>query len=282
MQSPAESPDVFEYLIDSIARHFVPITWVDVPRSGTQSIKHAERTFAVSGFVVSVCGNWFLVTAGHILEGIRARQSADRRLISCHIIDGFANNCQLQPIPFDMCSANVVHCDIEGVDYALVELRPIYVEQLKAGGVIPVSEALWRGPTSETATRCVVGLPSSLKTVTANSRGKQLKVQIAAQLVCLPLYPADDVPEVLTSNRDKRLYSRVPIAQSEAGHIDDIDGLSGSPVVEVTRSANGEYSYRVVGIQSSWTPTQRIASATRLEPVLNDLASELSRRSPAS
>jgi hypothetical protein len=58
-------------LLKALCGHIVCLTWVDVNtearRAKTGKNVRAPEALAVSAFVMSVKGVWFLVTAGHVI-----------------------------------------------------------------------------------------------------------------------------------------------------------------------------------------------------------------------
>ncbi len=64
----------FSYL----ARHFVSVTWIDRTTGERESAnKGIGAPFEMSGFVVSVSDQWYLATAGHILEDLNLLRRRD-------------------------------------------------------------------------------------------------------------------------------------------------------------------------------------------------------------
>jgi hypothetical protein len=123
-------------LIDSLAkyagRHCVAVVWEDVePDQPT-----ATGGIAFSAFIMSIRGLWFLVTAGHIVKDIKARQEHGRIFKYARIVDGWGIGATDKlKIPFPDIGQVQQGCIVDetiGYDYAWFHLRDYYRDLLRA------------------------------------------------------------------------------------------------------------------------------------------------------
>jgi hypothetical protein len=266
--------ELHDAITDRFCRHIVSLAWIDVPRRvDLEQARLGLEQCITTGFVVSVRNVWFLVTAGHILIDREKRLAELRRPIRTHLIDGLASKTNTTPIPFDLASAQKWVFDDAGLDFAVILLSPLYVAQLFAGGVIPISEDGWRHTPETPAHRYVVGFPTILKRTQKHLGLHETGVESITNLISLPLYHVSEIPEQLVQNSSNRIYGHIPcgvVKQLDGSEtvVDDIDGLSGGPIVDLYRAPDNKMVYSVVGIQNSWLGPKRVVAGTRLRPIL--------------
>jgi hypothetical protein len=271
-------------LLDLVSRHLVSLSWVDVASpllDGSTPLERANpKAFAVSGFVISIRGLWFLVTAGHIVRDMIRRFSDGRRLLKSRLLDCFAGGQNLEPIPFSLELDKVFWLDHDqtGLDFALIFLSPNYVALLEAGGVVALDEPSWEARPSGVDRHVMIGLPSELKDArfTVNSEGASLTV--GGVVPFLPVLETDNPPVCLKSQFD-RFYAHVPLADSicdgEPVTLDDIDGMSGGPIFAFKQCDDGRWRYWVVAVQSGWARDSRVLAATYIDVFATAVAFEL-------
>ena len=101
------------------------------------------RVHVFSGFVVSVVGEWFYITAGHILKDIRTAIEAGTTFDVWRLGDQTAGNLfnnTAIPYAFELDKWFVLEDSEAGLDYATVHLGGLYRKQLEAGGVSPLAK----------------------------------------------------------------------------------------------------------------------------------------------
>ena len=102
--------------------------------------KPPEHHFNYSGFLASIYGQWFMITAGHILQELDPAIETGRLVFTGRVLADFYGEGakHFQPIPFDYASHKRVHAyDKDLIDFALIALSYLDVEQLKANGRMP-------------------------------------------------------------------------------------------------------------------------------------------------
>lgn len=229
----------------SVGHHFVTLTCVQYPPGDSKSIIHL-----FSGFIVEVEKKWFYITAGHILRDIQKAIKAGSSFDIWRLGDQTAGNqfgTAAIPYSFETNHWVVVEDEESGLDYAAVELNDLYRSQLEAGGVIPLSKKSWDTHFSESEYWALFGVPSENVFYDGKTR-------ITARVVMSPLIPAQEPPNV-SRKVPYRFYAKLAVGSEK--YMNDIDGMSGAPVFSI-RKINDSWTYRIIGVQSSWYPPNKI------------------------
>jgi len=221
--------------------------------------------FNYSGFVVSICGRWNLMTAGHILEDL-ANNLRDNRIIFDreYLVDCYGPNPRTNhPTPFDFEAAPKTFIYRDGLDFGLIGLSDYYVRLLEANGVLPFPAIDWLRQPSDYDFYFLYGLPKELNPVDLERKNLVLN-PVMMFVDKLPTRPecakATDYPRFFGCLRDK-------------DEIQSIDGMSGGPIFGMSRDDEGRDRYWAVGVQSGWWPGQRIIAATPM-PVVGRIIAE--------
>ena len=204
-----------------------------------------EKVLVFSGFLVEAGGVWFYVTAGHILRDIRASLNAGAEFDVWRLDDQTAGNRfkgDAIPYAFDIGRWLVIEDEEIGLDYAAVALDTFYRRQLEVGGAIPIGKVAWGDHVTEHDHWGLVGIPS--ETVAYDQ-----KTIITGRTVVMPLEHAEE-PELAGRKAENQFYARL----KNVGDVKDIDGMSRGPVFAL-KKVEGEWKYKVIGVQSSWYPT---------------------------
>jgi len=225
-----------------------------------------EKVHVFSGFLVEASSVWFYVTAGHILRDIRASINAGAEFDVWRLDDQTAGNRfkgYAIPYAFDIGRWLVIEDEKIGLDYAAVALDTLYCKQLEVGGAIPIGKAAWGDHVTEHDHWALVGIPS--ETVAYDQR-----TIITGRTVVMPLDHAEE-PELAGRKAENKFYARL----KNVGNVKDINGMSGGPVFAL-KKVEGEWKYKVIGVQSSWYPTTWTIAAcpfsflgTALEELIN-------------
>lgn len=195
---------------------------------------------------------WLLITAGHVIDGIKGAVSAGYDLFAFQLHDVSAGH-QFEssvPIAFEAAEWIVFHDDSEGMDYAAWPIHHLYVRQLDAGGVIPLSEKTWGTPPLEQYSPWVlVGTPRE----STSAKGNRVRINLVALILEQVDAPAD---AKITRGRT---FAKIRAAPGDKARVYDVDGMSGGPIFGILTKDNS-FSYWVIGVQSSWLPSPRIVS----------------------
>ncbi|HUT58421.1 MAG TPA: hypothetical protein VNA25_11305 [Phycisphaerae bacterium] len=263
-------------LLDAFCRHVIGLSWLDAkiePDGPADNVDACDpKVFAVSAFVISVCDIWFLVTAGHILRDLDDRIRAGRRIVNSRLIDGFTSEESFPPIPFTLGDTPQWYVYDDGLDYALIPLRPSFVHQLKAGGVSALGEDAWIDVPDSVDGYFLLGFPSQAADITVTSDGERRNVNVGLGTPLLPIRHVDDLPEGLKCSAE-RFYARVPVTTGnvvgKTVTLTDIDGMSGGPIFAVKHSGESGFRYWVVAVQSGWVKESRVLAACPIQPLVD-------------
>ena len=191
-----------------------------------------------------------MLTAGHILRDIEGYLKEPRIMIGpWSVIDDFGPGKHHEPVPFDMISAprSYVDDDEEGLDFGLVVLNDYYRKLLEANSVVPISKENWIAQSGmEFETHIMLGLPSKFiegKLIDGERTPKILTSRAPTMILVKELKetPADIKKKLLL-----RFIGKI----DDKCPLDDIDGMSGGPILGFRRGINN--AYWIVAIQSAW------------------------------
>ncbi len=236
--------DLTRRVVQTVGKHFVTLSCVQHPPADSP-----EKTLVFSGFVVDVSGEWFYVTAGHILRDIRSALASGSSFDVWRFDDQTAGNRfngKAVPYDFDVETWLVLNDARTGLDYAAVHLGDFYRRQLVAGGVSAIARNAWSDHLTEHDHWVLVGIPS--ETVAYDE-----KTVITARVVMSPLIPADE--PVLAGEKAQNQFYAKPIDGSEQ-FFKDADGMSGGPVFAL-KKVGEQWVYGVIGVQSAWYRTNK-------------------------
>lgn len=271
--------------LDQLCSHIVSLSWLDARVASDGSALSAQaydpRAFAISAFVISVRGVWFLVTAGHILHDLSQRLNAGRRIIKSRLMDGLAPGPHLPPVVFALSHEPEWYVDTDDrQDYGLIPLRPLYATQLAAGGVIPLAEPAWTDIPEQADLYFLLGFPKQAKRIDVSVCGHSGNVALEIGTPLLPVQRIQEPPAALRSTTP-RLYARVPIGTGTVNGreitLTDLDGMSGGPVFAVKQQPDGRWRLWVVAVQSSWVRESRVLAACYIRPLIDGIERCLDR-----
>ncbi len=216
-----------------------------------------EHKFFTSGFVIEVGGEWYLVTAGHVLNAIAEYRRTQPDLIHDFVIFSgfgtFATDRELTRFAY----RDPVYCvdRPEGLDFGAIKLTPAERSRLTLNGVMAVEERYWDQPLpTEFSDYALLGLPfQNMELTTPGEAGFQ---PVYLRVSSLP-----DKPDEYAVHSDPMRYFRV----MEPSRPDlDIKGMSGCPVFAFRQQEGKDIQALVCGVQSSWFARPRITAATDL------------------
>lgn len=236
--------DLTRSFAQMVGRHFVTLSCVQYLPADA-----GEKILVFSGFVVDVSGEWFYVTAGHILRDIRTAISSGSSFDVWRLDDQTAGNRfngMAVPYEFDVEEWLVLRDEITGLDYAGVHLSNFYRRQLEAGEVTAIARNAWSDHATKHDYWVLVGIPSE----TVAYDGKTI---ITARVVVSPLTPAEE-PVFAGEKAQNQFYAK-PADGSEY-FFSDPDGMSGGPVFALKKQRE-QWVYGVIGVQSAWYPTSK-------------------------
>lgn len=249
---------------NTVGRHFVTLSCVH-RRPGTEGI----QIHVFSGFVVDVAGEWFYMTAGHILRDIRQALDAGSTFDIWRLGDQTAGNHFgniAVPYAFDIEQWCVLEDANAGLDYAAVHLGGLYRLQLEAGGVAAIARNAWSDHLTEYDHWVLIGTPAEA----VSYDGRNL---ISARVVIAPLLSSDP-PPLAEQKAQNQFYAR--LADGSEQFVSDVVGMSGGPVF-MLKYVDGTWKYSIIGVQSAWYPSLRVVAVCpfatfghALEPIVKE------------
>lgn len=261
-----------ERVAKSVGRHFVTLSCVQHPLKSD-----GMKVHVFSGFVVAVKGEWFYMTAGHILRDIRHAIEIGDTFDIWRFGDQTAGNRfkdTAVPYDFDLEKWFVLEDMEVGLDYATVHIGGLLRQLLEAGGVIALDRNAWGDHVTEHEHWALIGIPR--ETVAYDG-----KTVISARFVMAPLIPTD-APPLSEQRAQNQFYAK--LADGSENFVQDIDGMSGGPVF-MLHQVDEIWKYKVIGVQSAWYRSSRVVAVCpfssfgeALEPVVEE-ALQLARKS---
>lgn len=226
-------------VVASVGRHFVTLSCQQY-LSGVDE----PRTLVFSGFVVEMLEEWFYITAGHILEDVRAARRAGARFEAWRFGDQLAGNAfNGAAVPYEFDDDKWLALDDRGagIDYAAGHIGHFYRRQLEAGGVVAIGKGAWSDHVTASDHWALVGVPSE-------SIAYDGRTIITARVVLVPL-DAAAAPEAAGSKAGNQFYARP--AEDSGPYFKNADGFSGAPVFSLVY-ADERWHYNIIGVQSAW------------------------------
>jgi hypothetical protein len=267
-------------------QHMVGLAWIDAPRDGARPAD--SRYCVASGFVVQAGDQWFLVTAGHIIEDLvkcAKHPAMPRQIVSSSLLDGWhREDGKITHIPFPLPLEGIAFLNVADADFTAIPLSPLYQAALQKNGVTPAPAESWSKGRAEHDLYVMVGFPSQLRETSKSLIGcDEAQFAVSMSMPIVPLRLTDHLPEYYQDGSDC-LHAEVrlpPVLDHNDKPIrfDDIDGMSGGAVFGVRREQDGRFRYWLVAVQGGWVKGSRIIRATWVAPFIDVIRDELKARS---
>jgi hypothetical protein len=246
MTDEAKEP-LSKLFLKRAGRHFVTLSCVQMI-DGSK-----EKVLVFSGFVAQARGEWFYVTAGHIIRDIRLAMEAGAKFDVWRFGDQTAGHRFGDagiPLDFDHAPWLVLNDDENGLDYAVMHIDGLYRQQLEVGGVVPIGNNSWGTHLDEHDHWALVGIP-------AESVAYDARTMIGARFVVIPVETVGE-PAGAGDKAKNQFYAR--LKDESPRKIEDIDGMSGGPIFAMKKECADMY-YSVIGVQSGWYRESRVIAA---------------------
>ena len=254
------SLNIIQMLYQSAGHHFVTLSCIQIMPNG-----QSDKALMFSGFLVEIDELWLYVTAGHILEDIKAAISAVAEFDRWRLDDSAAKNpFNGFAIPYDFRIDDwmVIRDSEQGLDYAALPVADFYRTQLEAGGVKPLCSRAWGTHLNANDGWALIGIPSESVHFDGTTH-------LTAKVVTIPLQKSP-VPPTAGDKSANQFYAT--FAASPEGYIDDLDGMSGGPVFSLHKHEGMDWEYRVIGVQSAWYRMQGVLAICPFESFGNAIA----------
>src|SRR5207244_13279603 len=118
-----------------------------------------------SWFVVSLSGEWHIVTAGHIFTETEEKLATGRvKIVSQTLSDRYGLGATHEhAYGFEFLSMRKVLMNEGGLDFAFIPVSPLYKSLMEKNGIVPFTEEDWWVPAgAEILQYRVIGFPDHL------------------------------------------------------------------------------------------------------------------------
>lgn len=229
-----------------------------------------------SGFPISYQGQFFWVTAGHVIKKIDDLLNLDS--FECEEmkwLDGFDNP--------NAASVTIINHDLdkfwifnEDLDFGLIRIPSNEARLLiKNDALVIMDEQIWKHlELANPIGFYLVGFPQEWSNIEQKLISKtQTKFSFSARIACLPLrkISRSELPITLKNswNDEKAFYGRIlEFEEGEQFQPYSIKGMSGGPILSIELDKNEQFKYRLFGIQSKWGEQSRIICAEPMEKLI--------------
>lgn len=249
------------HVVSHLSRHFVTLSCEQ-----TLPGEEGRTTSVASGFIIEILGEWFYLTAGHILRRVKQAIDAGSAFDIWRFGDPESRAGAIgTSVPYGFAVSDWYVLDDEslGFDYAVMHLSELYRRQLEAGGTVAIGYKAWGNHVQNPSQWALVGIPSESVSKAGPSR-------INGRLV-FAMLEACPPPPLAGQRAENQFYAAIT---GEVSVFNDADGLSGSPVFTIYKFEE-EWRYKIVGVQSAWYQTSRVLAICPIESFATSLRESL-------
>lgn len=240
-----------QLLFGYLGRHLVALCGVLHPTGKPQE----GRSFCASAFVIELDGEWYCVTAGHVLQDIAKARKSGEVLQHCNIADYFGMNAINQHptvIAYDSTPKLPIFDRQLGLDIGALRLRPFYVAGLQSNGVQPVPEQQWLdGDASGAQQFAILGFPLEEQIHVPSSPSESTIHQCFVGATPCPV--PEDAPQT---------HHPMFVGTLNSDQPNSMKGFSGGPIFRLRLETEGErkggLSCWMHAVQVSWHKPSRV------------------------
>ncbi|WP_155634240.1 hypothetical protein [Burkholderia cepacia] len=272
--SELERTTVDEKFTYKLHRHLINLMCYDSGDKARKTNGGRPVVYNFSAFVVELEGNWLAVTAGHVFDDLNKAIAAGGIISHWHIDDSAVAEKEAPPLPIhlDLDSVFYLHDDVPGMDYATFLLDPLTVRALQAQGIVAITADLWEGNDFQNYPHWIlVGTPYIPELLHKGATYEKY-------IMSIYLTQRQTPPDGIEQKEFPCLF-----ADLDWGSVDGdnkpatIDGMSGGPIFALNVLNGDDYSYKLIGVQSSRNNSNSVAFCA-MPPflqALRDAASKL-------
>jgi hypothetical protein len=255
-----------QLFLRGVCRHLVCLTGTVV------ELKNAVRKkdfFNISGFVVSLYGDWIFVTAGHALKRLDERvERGELAIVECSLADYFGLDVETGlGIPFNYGDATKRYVDDDtlGLDFGLIFLHSHY-RRLMEKNVRAIPYENWElRQQLEFDHYGVLGFPEELF-------DRRRRVSVCGETIVggvRPVLMMGQQTDYLPDYKPTPEYTWLGVKLKDKTEIISIVGMSGGPILGFKDQPNKAPLYTIVGVQSWWDKEHRIAYGSSLPVIIS-------------
>jgi len=274
-----------------LTSHSVIVAWADEPQSIGQDNGYPAGRYAdaFAGFLLRVRDDWFLVTAGHVLDDLARPWASHRRPVAMSMVDGLVEEktgSDQFPIGTDTRRFVAINTD-EGIDFGLIPLNALEIALLSANGKVPVTRELISLPAPQMNAYLLWGVPRDgappqetcwVKCVDTPD-GPRFAYSVRSPI--MRVRPQD--PPARMRRAYPELFMHIPRqfedSTGQQFQVDSIVGTSGGPLWGADLK---NHRYWLVGVQSRWDAVPRILAANPIAPIYETIERFIERHSSAA
>lgn len=257
---------------DEILKHIVGIVVYLECETASGRIADAE---VATGIIVSIQGQWFLISAGHLVDDLRDRCRTGAKILGCNLITvvGSSAGSKIAIGLFDSSSKTlinqeafpVISANEDGLDCLILPVNETLRELLEVQGIEALDESTWQNPPANPDVSYVAGFSSSLAKLGQQHAATHAEIQLKIPVPIVPISPTASPPAHLRKKLD-RLFFKIPKVRGMSNEMpllfDHPAGLSGGPIIAARATSETQLEATLVGIQSGWDEKTRTIAAT--------------------
>lgn len=232
--------------------------------------------FYASGFLLLYQKRCLWITAGHVIQEIdKLFQNIKCDIKRTAWIDNNEINIpsECNAIPFDYLQARKFPINNDTMDLGVIRLEGNCLELIGRNHSNKwfTKEVWMNNNLSNPEGFFLVGYPDETK-VCGNEKRSDGNYSIS-KISCI----SNPVEKIARKESDEKefwnypdwFYGKVlPITKDDGTKLNNIEGMSGGPILGIERTPDERVIYKLFGIQSSWLPQSKILRATPIENVI--------------
>ncbi len=261
---------------EEILRHIVGIQVpIDLSKSHRESSGRMADAEIATGIVVSIFEQWFLISAGHLVNDLHRRHQLGDRILTCRLITLANSESDVPPIQFglfDPESPTFLNADLialaidkDGLDCLVVPVTNGLRDLLELRGIQALHESTWRQPPTRPDIHYLAGVSSSLAQIDEETNAGQVTVGMRLIAPIVPIYPTNEPPAKLIKPIERLFFLLPKVSGHSDGkprQFDHPGGMSGGPIIAACVTNENVMQLCLIGIQSSWDEGTRVIAAT--------------------
>jgi hypothetical protein len=229
-----------------------------------------------SGFLLLYQNRCLWITAGHVLQKIDdlfQNEKCDVKRTAWIDNNEINTANEFNAIPFDYLQARKFCKNNDKMDLGVIRLEDLYLRTIAVNQSNKwLTEDTWRNNNlSNPEGFFLVGYPDETK-VCGNEKRSDGNYSIS-KISCI----SNPVEKIARKESDKNEFwnypdwfygKALPITKDDSTKLNNIEGMSGGPILGIERTPDERVIYKLFGIQSSWLPQSKILRATPIENVI--------------
>jgi hypothetical protein len=247
---------------------------MDVVMTPEAGQSEAHQTDNASGFLTTIDGRWFVVTAGHVLQEWRnyVRSGWVRSLYLCDAWSDANGRGRPLPLPIEVNKWHVLG-DADTLDLGAIEVGPLLAASLAAGRIETVPQAALETPPplTEFDFFALLGTPREFIKPFGSDAAPPASYDLARGVIEVEKV---DRCEGFSSTPHDRFYGRLVSQADGTKSVKELGGVSGGPILGCKR-AGGLLLVTPIAVQSGWVKEKKTVVADYLIDLVPRLRTSL-------